>query len=146
MLEPNQTTEILVMQVPEPPSSSGSEFAELEPKRTLTHTVVISARLIDGQTNGVLSRIADWPQPYRFMEFPDPELQVEVSGENVTVNAKKPAKGVVFSIIEGGNVTWSDNGIDVVPGDPQEIIAKGLNGRRLKVAYMGGEKAQDVEG
>lgn len=146
MLEPNQTTEILIMQVPEPPSSSSSEFAELEPKRTLTHTVVISARLIDAQTNEVLSRIADWPQPYRFVEFPDPELQVEVSGEKVTVSAKKPAKGVIFSINGEGNVTWSDNGVDVVPGDPQEFIAKGLNGRRLKVAYMGGEKAQDVDG
>lgn len=80
------------------------------------------------------------------MEFPDPELQVEVSGEKVTVSAKKPTKGVIFSINGEENVTWSDNGIDVVPGDPQEFIAKGLNGRRLKVAYMGGEKAQDVDG
>ena len=145
LLEPNQTTEIISMQVPEPPLSSDSEFADLEPKRTMTHTVVISARLLDRETKRVLSRIADWPQSYRFIDFPDPGLNVRVVDEIITVSAERPVKGLIFSIAEEADVKWSDNGIDVIPGDPQEIIAEGIGNRRLRLAYMGGEKTKEVQ-
>lgn len=144
LLEPNQTTEILAMQVPEPPSSPDNEFAEFDSKRSLTYTVVISARLMDARSNEVLARMTDWPQPYRFLQFPKPGLKVQVLGEQINVSVEKPAKGVVLSIDDEDNVSWSDNGFDVVPGDPQEIIAKGLRGRKVKVAYMGKEKAHEI--
>ncbi|KAH8109772.1 glycoside hydrolase superfamily [Phellopilus nigrolimitatus] len=147
VLMPNQTTEIVKMVVPEPPiPSSGfsAELAQWEPRRTRTHTLVVGARLVDAETGAVLSRTSDWPQPYRYYNFPDPGLKVTVEGEIIGVSVSRPVKGLVFSVCEEENVQWSDNGIDVMPGENQEIRAKGLGLKKLYVAYMGSEQAKEV--
>ncbi|KAI5121343.1 hypothetical protein M0805_000651 [Coniferiporia weirii] len=146
VLAPNQTTEVFTMAVPEPSESSdfSRQLDQWEPQRTRTHTLVIAARLIDAQSGAVLSRVVDWPQPYRYYEFPQPGLQVTVDGESIRVSVKKPVKGLVFSVQEEDNVQWSDNGIDMMPGDQQNIQAKGLVGKDLYVAYMGGEQARKI--
>ncbi len=138
ILLPNQSTEILSIPCPEPPASSVTEPNVYKPA-TRSHTVVVGARLIDTKTKKVLSRFADWPLPYRYLEFPDPGLTVTVQGEKVRIEVVKPAKGVVLSVDGEEEVKWSDNGLDVMPGDPQEIEVQGLNGRPVKVMYMGGQ-------
>jgi beta-mannosidase len=45
---------------------------------------------------------------------------------------------------DGVDVKWSDNALDVVPGDPQTITASGLGGRTLTVAHLGKEQASVV--
>lgn len=45
-------------------------------------------------------------------------------------------KGIVLDV-EGHDVKWSDQAIDLVPGDPQVIRAAGLNGRDVKVRFLG---------
>lgn len=52
------------------------------------------------------------------------------------LSAKKPMKGIVLDV-EGHDVKWSDQAIDLVPGDPQVIRAAGLNGRDVKVRFLG---------
>jgi beta-mannosidase len=37
----------------------------------------------------------------------------------------------------GEEVKWSDQAIDMFPGDTQVITAKGLNGRKIKARYIG---------
>lgn len=52
------------------------------------------------------------------------------------LSTKKPVKGIVLDV-EGGDAKWSDQAIDLVPGDPQVIRAAGLNGRDVKVKFLG---------
>jgi beta-mannosidase len=81
------------------------------------------------------------PEPFKFITFPPVEalgLQVTASndGESVHLSSEKPVKGVVLDV-EGKDVTWSDQAIDLVPGDPQTVRAVGLEGREIKVRYLG---------
>ena len=142
MLKPNQTTEIIVLDCPEPPGSS--LVSDFQPKRTNTHTVVISARLFDKKNGEILSRASNWPEPYRFINFCDPKLKFKVDGDAVQVTVGKPVKGVFFSVEGDENVKWSDNNLDVFPGDAQTIVGKGLSGRSIKVAWMGHENAKEI--
>lgn len=147
-LAPNQTTEVLSMDIPEPPLEKASAFSAAlknwQPRRTRTHTVVVATRLLDAQSGDVLSRAVDWPQPYRYYVPPEPGLDIVVQDETITVTSQRPVKGLVFSVQEEENVTWSDNGIDIVPGDTQVIEAKGLCGKKLYVAYLGSERAREI--
>lgn len=57
-------------------------------------------------------------------------------GETFTLEASKPIKGIVLDV-DGEDVKWSDQAIDLVPGDPQTIRAVGLNGRKIKMRFLG---------
>lgn len=136
----NQTTEMLSVAVP---CRASSEQAEV----TLSHSVIAYARLVDGKT--VLARYADWPQPYRSLEVPDPGLTVVVQGEVVSVQVRRPVKGLMLSVEGDGadEVVWTDNYLDIVPGDGREVVARGLNGRmRVCAAHLGRETPFVVTG
>ncbi|KAG6917171.1 hypothetical protein DXG01_003607 [Tephrocybe rancida] len=142
-LLPNQSTELLKIRCPGPPQE-GVTPPSGDPIWTSSYSVVVNARLIDADGR-IVSRFADWPQPYRLLELPEPKLSVEVSGEQVTLSTQRPVKGLWLSVEgEGTEVSWSDNALDIVPGDAQVIIVKGLRGRKLKVAYLGKEQASLV--
>ncbi len=57
-------------------------------------------------------------------------------GESVKLSTKKPIKGIILEV-EGEDVVWGDQAIDLVPGDPQVIPVVGLNGRRVKARFLG---------
>lgn len=81
------------------------------------------------------------PEPFKFIQFPptaDLGLKVVVApdGESVTLETNKPIKGLVLDCV-GDNVKWSDQAIDLVPGDPQIIQAVGLKGREVQVRFLG---------
>lgn len=65
-------------------------------------------------------------------------LKADISedGESVTLSANKPVKGVVLDA-EGEIVKWSDQAIDLAPGDPQIVKAVGLKGREVKLRFLG---------
>ena len=52
------------------------------------------------------------------------------------LSCKKPIKGIVLDV-DGDDVKWSDQAIDLVPGDPQIIRAVGLARRDIKARYLG---------
>lgn len=62
---------------------------------------------------------------------------------SLTLGVARPAKSVVLSV-EGVSARWSDNALDLVPGDEQEVVVTGLEGRSVKVAHLGRERALDV--
>lgn len=79
------------------------------------------------------------PEPYKFIGFPkDLGLKVEVSsdGESVKLSSKVPVKGIILDA-EGEHVKWSDQAIDLIPGDEQVVQAGGLGGRKVQVRYVG---------
>lgn len=181
ILAPNQSTEIVTeLECPCPPHTTpATDYDQGEndtrPRPTTSHTVVVSARLLDANTNVSLAHTSDWPQPYKYLDFSpdsyDPGLSVKVDGDEVKLRAKRPVKCVVISVADtltnmeddkgddevekelaklnfrdglsdafGDGVKWSDNAMDLVPGDDLVVVAKGLRGRRVRIAYLGREE------
>ena len=89
------------------------------------------------------------PEPFKYILFPDVKdlgltITVGADGETVTLSSKKPIKGVVLSVSsseEAGEgeeeVQWSDQAIDLVPGDAQVVTAVGLRGRTVTARFLG---------
>ncbi|KAL4887339.1 glycoside hydrolase superfamily [Aspergillus karnatakaensis] len=89
-----------------------------------TEPMVIFAKLIvDG---GTISRDIDWPQPLKYLNLEERGVKVEYNADQsaVRVTATKPVKGLVFE--ERPGLWFSENGIDVVPGDERVIAVKGV--------------------
>ncbi len=72
------------------------------------------------------------------------EVNAGRDGESVTLSCKKPIKAIVLDV-EGGDVEFSDQAIDLIPGDPQTIQAFNLNGRRVKLRYLRNETCESEE-
>jgi len=115
-----------------------------QPTRTkaseVPRVIVVLARLLDDD-GIVLARCSNWPEPFKFVKFPavkDLGLKVTVGsdGESITLAVQKPIKGLVLDV-EGDDVKWSDQAIDLMPDDPQMVRAIGLNGREVKVRFLG---------
>ncbi|KAF9006424.1 glycoside hydrolase family 2 protein [Cyathus striatus] len=109
-------------------------------KSDIPKDIVVSARLFDSNRD-VLARYANWPEPFKYINFPPVEklglkAVVGIDGESVTLETQKPVKGIVLDV-DGLEVKWSDQAIDLIPGDPQKIKAIGLNGRSVKLRFLG---------
>lgn len=74
----------------------------------------------------VLARDTDWPQPFKYLSFPQRGLEVEVKdkGKEMHISTDRPLKCLVFEEREGCHL--SDSAIDVMPGDPQIVRVRGL--------------------
>ena len=87
--------------------------------------------------------LASRPEPFKYIHFPDvqdlgPEVTVGADGESVRLSTKKPVKGIVLDVADGGaEVQWGDQAVDLVPDDPQVIMAVGLQGRPVKARFLG---------
>jgi beta-mannosidase len=96
---------------------------------------VLAARIwIKGE---LVARDTDWPQPLKYLPFQSRNVQVEVVGNELHVSAEKPIKCLVFEEREGCHL--SDSAIDVVPGDKQTILTRGLKAgdKPLDWTYLG---------
>ncbi|KAF7332163.1 Beta-mannosidase B [Mycena kentingensis (nom. inval.)] len=99
-------------------------------------SIVLAARLLDGQGQ-VVARFSNWPEPFKFIKFPaDTAVEVKVDGEKVTLATNRPVKGIVLDV-EGPDVKWTDQALDLIPDDPQTVEAIGLNGRKVLLRYLG---------
>ncbi|EJD54587.1 glycoside hydrolase family 2 protein [Auricularia subglabra TFB-10046 SS5] len=106
-------------------------------------SIVVSARILSADGK-VLARTANWYDPYKDITFPAPStlgLKVEIGtdGETVTLSTRVPVKAIVLDTVDksGADVKWSDQAIDLIPGDNQVIRGVGLAGRKLEVRYLG---------
>lgn len=102
---------------------------------------VIFAKLsINGE---VVSRDYDWPQPYKYLSFAeDRGLKVKLDGtrKQISISAGRPVKGLIFE--ERPGLTFSDNGLDIVPGEQYTVDIDGLDhGEALTWTYLGQEDA-----
>lgn len=94
-------------------------------------TVVVS-ELFDMDDN-LLSYDIDWPQPLKHLNFAHRHLNIEVRGqEELLVSAARPVKGLFFT---NDGVQWSDNCVDIVPGQTLRILAKGLTEKPKWIYY-----------
>ena len=89
-----------------------------------------------------LVRLLARPEPFKYIHFPTRDavgLQIDVSsgGERITLSAQKPIKGLILDVEGAADATWSDQAIDLVPGDAQAVAVKGLAGRKVLARYLG---------
>ncbi|KAH9915084.1 glycoside hydrolase [Fomitopsis serialis] len=134
-LLPNQSTELFQIPCPGPPSTTSGR---LGPGLTTSYTVVAAARLVDLQTGDVLARYVDWPQPFKYIDPPRPELQFDRVGEHISVRADRPVKGLFLTAEDdvANLVLWSDNALDLMPGDEQVVVARGAKDSVVKYTHI----------
>jgi beta-mannosidase len=114
-LSPNQTTE-------------PGNFA-LDSKRQL----VVSARLLQNDT--VVARAALWPEPFKYLKHPDPMIELtRLDGDTLRLRAARPAKGVWLHTAQPAQ--WSDNMLDLIPGDEQIITSRGLGDAEVQIRRL----------
>lgn len=122
LLGPNQATELGTYAMAEEPA-------------------VVGARLLAGDE--VLARATAWPEPFKYLTLADPDITVERCGnDELRIQAVRPAKGLW--LMAGDGVTWSDNMLDLLPGDPQIVTAQGLHGNRIDARWLGGHESTAV--
>ncbi|KAF8325256.1 beta-mannosidase [Cantharellus anzutake] len=135
-LSPNSSTELWTGQVPG--QQIRTKLSEVP------RPIVISARLM--RSGEVVGRCANWPEPFKFLKFPHPsELGLKiVASENtsgditsVRLSTSVPIKAIVLDADGSQDVSWSDQFIDLIPGDDQIIEAKELNSRKITVRFLG---------
>ncbi|KAK4704685.1 beta-mannosidase, partial [Phenoliferia sp. Uapishka_3] len=115
-LGPNKSTEVRKFEVPV--SKDGKDVA-----------VVVCAKLRDLESGEVLSRFSSWPEPYKYLTFPDREathLRIDrASDGQLKICASRPVKGLIF-FTSSDNVKLSDNCLDLIPEDERFIEVQGL--------------------
>lgn len=97
---------------------------------------VIFAKLIIEDQDIVTD--VSWPDPIKYLDFEEEDRGVEISYDDdhsvVSISAKRPVKGFVFSEKQG--IKLSDNGFDLVPGEDQNVTVKGIAAEALEWTYI----------
>lgn len=102
--------------------------------------VVVGARLlIAGE---VVSRAALWPEPLRDLRLRDPALRVTREQEEraLRLAVARPAKGVLLRVAGAadGADAWSDNLLDLLPGDEQVVRCAGAGPLSFEARHLQG--------
>ena len=66
----------------------------------------------------------------------DGNSAVDGGYDTIRIGVERPIKGLVLDV-EGEDARWSDQALDVVPGDDQVVKVWNLKDRKLKVRYLG---------
>ncbi|WKB55845.1 beta-mannosidase [Eleftheria terrae] len=101
--------------------ANGSQGFEL-PLPALPEAVLAELVLTEAG-RGMVARDTAWSEPYRFYRLPDPDLRLGRQGDCLTLSASLPAKGVWLS---APGVRFSDNFLDLRPGETVQVEAQGL--------------------
>jgi beta-mannosidase len=123
----NITTELFDIELPKSPT----------PDEAVIISTCLKTMPSDGSDGTIIARCTNWPQPYRYLMMPKPKLTITVDGDTIAARANLPVKGLAFYVEDVDEVKFEDNLIDLVPGDEQVVIARGLNGRAVTWRYYG---------
>jgi len=100
--------------------------------------VLEACLMVEGE---LLGRRSVWPEPYKHLAPPNPDLTLERLGADLLrLRVKRPAKGVVLDA--GDDVTWQENMLDLVPNQEYLIRAPSLGQRSIQVTYLGADCPQ----
>jgi len=86
------------------------------------HPVVVYVTISQGSE--LVADAFDWPQPLKYLKFPDRKVTHKLHDDEIEISTNKPVKGV--QIITERDVYLSDNGFDMVSGQTRRIVAHGL--------------------
>lgn len=93
---------------------------------------VIGARLL--VDNAIAARATLWPEPFKYLTLPEPNITLTRVGDKLTLRTARPAKGVWLEA--GDGIGWSDNFVDVLPGEAYAVAAAGLGEQAVKVRWL----------
>ncbi|HEY7356753.1 MAG TPA: glycoside hydrolase family 2 protein, partial [Ktedonobacterales bacterium] len=97
------------------------------------HLLVASAHLL--VQGAIMARATLWPEPFKYLTLPDPGLEVtRLDERRLRLRARRPAKGVWLSA--GPEVRWSDNMLDLLPGDEQIITTEGFGTAEVRARWL----------
>ncbi len=97
---------------------------------------MLAARLlVQGE---VRARATLWVEPFKYLRLPEPGIVVKrLDDGRIQVSTARPAKGVWLECAEQDTVVhWSDNMLDLVPGDTQVVSAEGLGDADVEVKWL----------
>ncbi|MES2933553.1 MAG: glycoside hydrolase family 2 protein [Pseudomonadota bacterium] len=100
--------------------------------------VIAAATLyrMDGDQPERIAANVAWPEPYKDHVWPDPHIHIErVSSERITLTVSRPTKGIWLQTEHP--VRWSDNFIDLMPGESRTLEAPGLGAQAIDCRYLG---------
>ncbi|GGJ42259.1 glycoside hydrolase family 2 protein [Deinococcus roseus] len=96
--------------------------------------MVYFAELLD--QDEVVARASHFPEPYKHFDFAPRSLKVDVQEDGVVqLSSDHPVKGVWLSA--GAGVSWSDNFLDLRPGEVRVVHAAGLKTAAVRVSALG---------
>ncbi|KZL79027.1 glycosyl hydrolase family 2 [Colletotrichum incanum] len=125
LLPENRSTEMAAFEVPV--KKAGDEG------RT-----VVAAYLV--QNGKQIARYVNWPEPLKYLHLQKPKsLKAELAegGDVVEISAEVPVKGVALEV-ESDDVVFSDNLVDIVPGEVVKIGVKGASkDTTIETRYLG---------
>lgn len=106
--------------------------------RKRDHEIVYGLRLLKSgkKEDEVVARVASWPEPFKYLDIPDPAIKISTHNETITISASKPAKGVWIEYEGDDSGVMSDNMLDLMPGDEQVITAPNLKSG-VSVRWLG---------
>ena len=87
------------------------------------------------------------PEPFKYIHFPTaaevnlkivptPTSTGDLQSATLTISVDRPVKGLVLDV-EGPWAKFSDQALDLFPGDTQVVGVVGLDGRGVKTRYLG---------
>lgn len=85
--------------------------------------VVVYSKIVDS-SGKILASAGDWPQPLKYLKFPNRSVDIQVKDDEVILKSDKPVKGVEITL--ESDLFIDDNGFDLFPGDTKVVEIKGL--------------------
>lgn len=111
--------------------------------------IVLCARLVDPISGTTLSRVVDWPEPFRYLHWAADTAVVAKVVDNapgsywqkhVCLQTNRPVKGCFVSAAgqdspEDGP-TWEDNMVDLLPGEKIILNVNGLLTNEVEIRFL----------
>jgi beta-mannosidase len=137
-----------------------NEIRLIDPHESWTDEsiILLETTLTDAQSGKQVARFIDWPEPYRYLYWPDDtKLSIKVSPAQrsaesdweddwetrVAISSNRHLKGVWVEPVYNGTEAddemdplWSDNMIDLIAGEEVTLLAKGLKGRDVNARFL----------
>ena len=135
ILEPNQSTELMTLKIPEASQSPN---------------IAVAAYVLESESKTLIARHVNFHEPLKEVPFQHPkELSCRVHNDIdstwVELSAEVPVKGVLVEIMgdAADNISLEDNGVDLVPGETVRLNIGGVQkGDHVSLAtsWLGGSR------
>lgn len=85
----------------------------------------------------VIARVGDWPQPLKYLNFPEIDISIKQQENGVMLSTNVPVKGIeLYTEDDDTDIYFEDNGFDLFPNDPYYVPIKGLKtGTKIQVRH-----------
>lgn len=101
---------------------AAATFETLQALPALDEPVVAELRALDAGDGSEIARDCAWTEPFKFHPLGGARIDVRQEGAGLRVSADLPVKGLW---LHAAGARFTDNFIDLVPGEPRLVVAEG---------------------